>query len=442
MQKLSVQSFQVGMSYFLTPQVYKQGHQVWQPGYEPPRWSLQALVWTLLAMAFCTGDSQEERFVTARAAYVAGHQKLRRPGATLIGFAMALVKLPLVVFRALASGVRQQLDRQFVASLRINGWLPVACDGTRLECPRSEQLQRRLGQAGKPESAPMVYLTALVLLPLGVPWAWRWGKGTASEHDHLRQLLPTLPERTLLVGDAFYAGYHLFRDIVRAQASFLIRMSSRLCLYTIEERPLERFREGVFYYWPEKERDKGRPPLKVRLLRVPGHKADVWLLTNILDRQQLSHKNAAQIYRWRWKHEGLFRTYKRMLGKVKLRSRTVALVHREAEGSLLALQLLLALAAKAVQQGRQRVLILDSPRRVLLGLRGEIVALRRSLGPRQFAAYQRWLREVRSEEWHRTRPKSRQHWPHKKDYKPPKPPKIRVMPPALKAKMIKILKAA
>lgn len=442
MQKLSVQSFQVGMSYFLTPQVYKQGHQVWQPGHQPPRWSLQALVWTLLAMAFCAGDSQEERFVTARAAYVAGHQKLRRPGATLIGFAMALVKLPLVVFRALASGVRQQLDKQFVASLRIKGWLPVACDGTRLECPRAEQLQRRLGQAGKPESAPMVYLTALVLLPLGVPWAWRWGKGTASEHDHLRQLLPTLPERTLLVGDAFYAGYHLFRDIVRAQASFLIRMSSRLCLYTLEERPLKYFREGVFYYWPEKERDKGRPPLKVRLLRVRGHKADVWLLTNILDRQQLSHKNAAQIYRWRWKHEGLFRTYKRMLGKVKLRSRTVAMVHREAEGSLLALQLLLALAAKAVQQGQQRLLILDSPRRILLGLRGEIAALLRSLGPRQFGAYRRWLQEVRSQEWHRTCSKVRQQWPHKKAYKPPKPPKIRVMLPALKAKMIKILKAA
>jgi hypothetical protein len=282
----------------------------------------------------------------------------------------------------------------------------------------------------------------LVLLPLGVPWAWRWGKGTASEHDHLRQLLPTLPERTLLVGDAFYAGYQLFCDLVRAQAAFLIRMSSRVYLYTLEEKPLQRFREGVFYYWPENERAKGRPPLKVRLLRVRGRQADVWLLTNILDRQQLSHKSAGQIYRWRWKNEGLFRTYKRMLGKVKLRSRTVAMVHREAEGSLLALQLLLALAAKAVQQGQQNVLILDSPRRVLLGLRGEIAALLRSLGPRQFAAYQRWLQEVRSEEWHRTRPKSRQHWPQKKDYKPPKPPKIRVMPPAVKAKMIKMLEAA
>src|SRR5262249_15235759 len=203
-------------------------------------------------------------------------------------------------------GVRHQLDQQLVAAARIHGLLPLACDGTRLECPRTEQLQRRLGQAGKPESAPMVYLTTLVLLPLGIPWSWTWGKGTASEHDHLRRLLPTLPDDSLPVGDAFFAGYELFRDIVEAHASVFIRMSSRLYLYTLEERPLERFREGVVYYWPENMRDRGKPPIKARLLRVRGQKADVWLLTNILARQQLSHQTAAQIYRWRWRNEGLF----------------------------------------------------------------------------------------------------------------------------------------
>jgi hypothetical protein len=49
---------------------------------------------------------------------------------------------------------------------------------------------------------------------------------------------------------------------------------------------------------------------------------------------------ASQFYRWRWESEGLFRTYKQTLKKVKLVSRTVKLVHREAEASLLAVQLL------------------------------------------------------------------------------------------------------
>ena len=52
--------------------------------------------------------------------------------------------------------------------------------------------------------------------------------------------------------------------------------------------------------------------------------------------------------RWRWESEGFFRTYKRTLNMVKLRSRTVALLHREAEGSLLATQLLPAMVAESL----------------------------------------------------------------------------------------------
>jgi hypothetical protein len=48
---------------------------------------------------------------------------------------------------------------------------------------------------------------------------------------------------------------------------------------------------------------------------------------------------ASQFYPWRWENEGPFRTYKQTLKKLKLVSRTVRLVHRELEGSLLAVQL-------------------------------------------------------------------------------------------------------
>ena len=82
--------------------------------------------------------------------------------------------------------------------------------------------------------------------------------------------------------------------------------------------------------------------MQARLLRVTGKKADVWLLTDVLESKELSPATASQLYRWRWRNEGLFRTYKRTISGVKFRSRTVAQVHREAEGSLLAVQVLLA----------------------------------------------------------------------------------------------------
>jgi hypothetical protein len=341
------------------------------------------------------------------------------------------------------------LGDKFVEALRINGWLPIACDGSRLECPRSAELQRHLDEAGKPDSAPMVYLTALVLLPLGVLWSWRLGKGTAGEHDHLRRLLPTLPERSLIVADACYLGYDLFASILRARASFLVRMSSRAYLYLQEDvpqlqtGPQAEYHDGIVYWWPNEIRDAGGPPIVARLLRVQGGQVDVWLLTNILDSQQLTHATAAQIYRWRWKNEGLFRDYKRMLKKMKLQSRTVKLVHREAEGSLLALQVLLAEAAVAVQRGHGTVLIMGSPRQMLLRLRSGMNALVRSLGPRQFAKYQRMLETVRSEERpNRTSLKVRQPWPRRKPHKPPGPPNLRVMDEALKAKLTTILNVA
>src|SRR5207245_6510469 len=166
--------------------------------------------------------------------------------------------------------------------------------------------------------------------------------------------------------------------------------ASRSRLYTAQGVRLERLRQTRVYYWPEKTaQDQGRPPLHLRLVRVRGPKTSVWLLTNVLDPRELNHRQIAQLYCWRWRNEGLFRQYKRMLGKVKLQSRTVKLVHREAEGSLIALQLLLALATQTqTHHGRIVVLgSLESPRRILLHIRGEITAKLRDLGPRQFAAY-------------------------------------------------------
>jgi hypothetical protein len=347
------------------------------------------------------------------------------------------------LLRALARAVRQRLGAAFLDGLQVNGFVPVACDGTRLECPRSAPLQARLGQASRPGAPPFVYLTTLVLLPLGLPWSWRWGRGTASELEHLRQLLPTLPDQALLVADAYYLGYDLYRALLRAGASFLVRMSSRAHRYTLQERPLERFRQGQVYFWPQQAQKAGQPPLRLRLLRVGGHKAPVWLLTNVLGRERLSRKTAGQMYRWRWRNAGLFRHYKRLLKKVKLSSRTVPLVHREGEGSRLALQLLLALAAQRYGRGRHAELVGDSPRQVLLRIRGDMMAWLRRLGPRQWAQYQRRLRVVRAGPRARGAPKLRQRWPCKgKRYQPPGPPQLRVLPDHLKAKFRKRLRAA
>jgi hypothetical protein len=432
-------SFPQALHQFLTPQVLKQGHQAWQTNHHHCSWSLKTILWVLLFMTWGKGDALAERFLAARAYFVSRHQHERRPGATWEGFQQALRRLPIPVFRALAAGLRTELGRSWLDQLRIGGWLPIGCDGSRLECPRTEQLQKRLGEAGKDDSAPMIYLSTLVLLPLGLLWAWRLDKGTGSEHRHLQQMLPTLPERSLLVADAGYVSYRLYRSLQDAGHGFLIRMSSRAYLLTAQQTPLARWREGWVYYWPTEAQKKDEPPIEARLLRVRGKgRTDVWLLTN-LDRPTLSRRTAAQIYRWRWRNEGLFRTYKRTLQKIKLQHRTPALIFREAEGSLMALQLLLALAVQKMQQEGTAV---ASPRAALLRIRGAMERGTATLGPRQRAQYERALAAIHGDFPNRRSSKTRRPWPRRKPHKAPKPPNLRILTDKQKARLREVLRAA
>ena len=47
--------------------------------------------------------------------------------------------------------------------------------------------------------------------------------------------------------DAGYVGFDLCRQIMASGADFLIRMSSTVTLYTEQEEPLTRYREGIVY---------------------------------------------------------------------------------------------------------------------------------------------------------------------------------------------------
>jgi hypothetical protein len=404
---------------FLTPALWKQAQQVCPSRRSSTRWTTQALILTAVLMTWCYGDSQSERFAIARVFYVAQHDKRRRPGRTVQGFQKALARLPMAALRCVAAGVRQRLAA-LVELADPGGFVVMGCDGTRIECPRTEELEGRLRQAGKTDSAPTIWVTALVHLRTGLLWSWRIGKGTASERDHLRRLLTTLMKPALLVADAGYNGYELAKEILNHGASFLIRMSSCVSFYTAigegGEQVRNCIRDRIVYYYPRQAEQQGKPPLRVRLIRLRGKKGEVWLLTNVLDRQQLSVAMASRYYRWRWENEGLFRTYKRTLSKMKLMSRTVRLVHREAESSLLATQLLLAQGTLRRRSGER-----SSPRRLLLAIRAELMGHK---GPHSAATYRRRLESAGRERRVRTTSKVKRRWPRRTDHQPPKPPKI------------------
>lgn len=428
---------------FLTAEVWKQVRKA-VPRRKMPRWDVAPLLLVLLTMTWCCGDSLPEKFEAARGFYVVCHDKRRRPGETFQGFQQAVGKLPLAVLRALAKGIRGRIEHLLADRWQFGGWIPFGCDGSRLECPRTVQLEQRLGQGGKEGSAPTVWVTAIVHLLTGVPWTWRFGRGSKpSERNHLVQMLKDLPRRALVVADAGYYGYELISVLIGAGVVFLIRMSSTVTLYTENETPLADFREGLVYYWTKSARKKGLPPVAARLLcvRDKTRKVDVWLLTNSMSSKQLSYSDAGRFYRWRWENEGYFRTYKRTLAKVKLLSRTVREVHREAEASMIATQLLLAQGARALPKAKtnEEPRVMCSPRRVLLEVRRE---LRGRLGMGCRGGFSDRLRQCCRETRERSSPKAARAWPRRKEHKPPGPPKILTLTAAQKHLIYPTRKAA
>jgi len=325
------------------------------------------------------------------------------------------------VLRALAAGIRGRIAVVFGDRWKVGDFIPFGCDGTRQTCPRTEELERRLGTGGKEGSSPTIWNTSIVHLTLGFVYCWRLGNGgKASERSHLIWMLRWLPAAALVVVDAGYVGYEVTAAMIREDMAFLIRMSSMATFYTEANEPLAAFREGIVYYWPKTQQDKRKPPIRGRLMRIHSsrHKVDVWLFTNVEDPQRLPLETAATCYRWRWENEGFFRTYKRTLNKVALTSRTVRLVHREAEASMIATQLLLCQGALAMPKPRPGgPPVMCSPRGVLLEARRAISARQELQEPfRDRIARSQRERRVR------TSAKQKREWPRRKPHTPPHPP--------------------
>ena len=299
------------MRQFLTPEVWKQVKQAAsQHGCRGVRWTLQPLIMIAAIMTWCAGETDADRFVLSRSFYVQVHcPKRQRPGKAFSGFCKAMLRLPMPVWWAFCDAVRSRVFHLLADRMTMEGWLPLGCDGSRMECPRTAELEQSLGKSSKDKSAPTLWVIALVSLTTGVLWSWRLGTSKTGERRYLIDLLETLPQAVLqsvlLVCDAGYVGYDLFGLLLKQQCSFLIRLSSQAQLYSLEMVKVEGFTEGEFWYWTDDAENKSKPALRVRVIRVAARKRknDVWLVTNVLDPKRLPAELAARFYRMRWESE-------------------------------------------------------------------------------------------------------------------------------------------
>ncbi len=226
-------------------------------------------------------------------------------------------------------------------------WVAIAADGSRGTTPRtksnekafcarnygkgktakyrkkkSKGMRRRRNKKNPPQpQAPQIWITLMWHMGLGVPWCWKLGPSNSSERQHVMELLESahFAEHTLFVADAGFVGYDFWNAMLTKGHQFLVRVGGNVRLleglgYQIEKK------RGIIYCWPRTAMKQNLPPLKLRLVKCVVGKKQMSLLTSVLDKDQLTDQEVAQLYKDRWGVELEFRCLKQTFERRKLRS--------------------------------------------------------------------------------------------------------------------------
>ena len=122
------------------------------------------------------------------------------------------------------------------------------------------------------------------------------------------------------------------------------------------ERGLPTAENGLVLCWPKAMQGK-QPPLRLRLVKVRIGKAQVYLLTSVLDPAKLTIKQMLKFYKLRWGIEVEFRGLKQTLDRGKLRCRNDQRLLAELNWSIMAMAVVELFALKeqlAKQADRSR----------------------------------------------------------------------------------------
>ena len=382
------------------------------------RWAAQRLIYQALLMAFEPSATLKDRFTGARQALIEMFPSRRRPGRSYQGFVKALRALPPSLMQAVDAHLRDCHVRVAGALQQRWGWTLLACDGTRVEVPRTDANEAAFGCAGRTKTGPQLALTTLYHMGTGLPWSWRIGPGPEAERCQLRDMLDEIPTGALLVADAGFTGFALLRQLVEQGLFFLIRVGANVTL--LRDLGLEVETDGqTVWLWPTNRRHEA--PLTLRLIHVATASENVYLVTNVVDRARLSDDVAARLYRMRWGVEVFYRGFKQTLGHHRMCSASPELARLELHWALCAMLLLGLMSADALRTAGRDPLRLS----VAGALRIVRQAMRTPRAWRPHGDLRRTLATATRDNYRRRGSKNARDWPHKKYEPPPGAPKIR-----------------
>lgn len=418
-------------------------------------WTAAALVWLSLCWAWSESKNVTDAFEQAK------DQCGQLGGAALStyqGFMNALATWTDALMPVLWPALHQRMQQIGGAFWQVHGWVPIAFDGSRSSAPRSasnEQalcaanygngktakyrkkktkgMRRRKNERKKPQpQEPQAWITLLWHMGLRLPWLWRLGPSNSSERGHVMEMLDEgdFPDNTLFCGDAGFVGYPLWSRILERGFHFLVRVGANVSLLT--EAGCHMTRDGRVLSWPQDAMRSGRPPLRLRLVKVKIGQMKMWMLTSVMQSSRLTKTQIVRLYKMRWGIEVEFRGLKQTLDRATLRCRNHHRVLAELNWSLMAMAVAELFALKEQLRPPRSTTKDDAPpgdpqKR---SLANTVRALRRCLTrltdtPAPGRDLHTELRRAVTDSYHRKSSKKARYRPPNPDKKPLGDPKIR-----------------
>jgi len=342
-------------------------------------WSPRGLVWQALFWSWSECRNVTDAFADASACC----QRISgtKPLTTYPGFMGALTRWTATFMPLLWMLLQARMEEWGGEFWRIDGWVPIAFDGSRSTAPRTKANEKAFCAAhyGKGQTAryrkkkskgmrrkknernraqpqePQAWITLMWHMGLRLPWSWRLGPSNSSERAHVMEMVAAgkFPKDTLFCGDAGFVGYPLWSELLRNGAHFLVRVGANVNLLT-ESADFQRQQNGLVLCWPKAMMKAGQPPLRLRLVRLRIGKTKVWMLTSVLDAARLSGRQMVKLYKMRWGIEIEFRGLKQTLDCGKLCCRNDQRLLAELHWSIMAMAVAELLALKEPLSARQR----------------------------------------------------------------------------------------
>ena len=311
------------------------------------RWKYDLLLRTSLMWIVSERRTWRRRFGEVVSLWTADDDD--REKLTFEGFLKAVRRDYQVMLQRMTRRLRQVLFEIAPGVRQIAGRDVFAVDGTSLELPRTRANQEHFcgdevdvdnadGSECTWKLAPQMHLTALWHVKLGLPWEWKAAPGDSSERNDLREMASSLPAGALVVGDAGFVGYDLWDAILKENVDIVIRVGSNVHL--IEGLEATGDRDDLLSFWPHEARRDGHPPRLLRLVKTKLGHTQAYLLTNVLDREDLSDADVVSIYKARWGVEVFYRGLKQTFERRRLKGRTPESALAELNLSMLLLWML------------------------------------------------------------------------------------------------------